>query len=186
MADGPIMKINIIGASGSGTTTLAGALSSHLGFKHLDADQYFWEKTLHPFEIKKAPEIRNHLLKVDMENHNDFILSGPVYTWESQFTRFFDLVIFLYVPPAIRMQRLLKREIERYGKLIETDERMRKKHKEFMEWAASYEDPLFYSSRTLYRQTEWINSLAVPVLKIEGDLERGQSFKLALEKIESL
>jgi len=180
------MKINIIGASGSGTTTLAMALSSHLGFKHLDADRYFWEKNLHPFELKKAPEIRNPLLKGDMENYTDFVLSGPVFTWDSEFDRFFDLVIFLYVPSAIRMERLLKREIERYGKLIETDERRRKAHKEFMEWAASYENPAFYSSRTLHRQTEWLNSLSIPVLKIEGDVERAQSFQLSLEKIASI
>ena len=36
------MKIHILGASGSGTTTLAQALSTVLHNTHLDTDDYFW------------------------------------------------------------------------------------------------------------------------------------------------
>ena len=38
-------KIHVLGASGSGTTTIAKVLAKKLGYVHLDTDSYFWEET---------------------------------------------------------------------------------------------------------------------------------------------
>ena len=46
------MKILIFGASGSGTTTLANEIETRTDFKHLDVDEYYWEKTNPPYQIK--------------------------------------------------------------------------------------------------------------------------------------
>lgn len=43
------MKLLIIGASGSGTTTHAIAFSKVTDFTHLDADDYYWNPTNLPF-----------------------------------------------------------------------------------------------------------------------------------------
>lgn len=40
-----INRIHILGASGSGTTTLAERLSQEFGYTHLDTDNFFWVKT---------------------------------------------------------------------------------------------------------------------------------------------
>jgi adenylate kinase family enzyme len=37
-----VSRIHILGASGSGTTTLAKALANELGYKHFDTDDYYW------------------------------------------------------------------------------------------------------------------------------------------------
>jgi adenylate kinase family enzyme len=39
-----------VGASGSGTSTLAAALGKRLGIAHLDTDDYYWLPTDPPFE----------------------------------------------------------------------------------------------------------------------------------------
>ena len=35
-------RVHIFGASGSGTTTIAQAVSEKLGYKHFDSDDYYW------------------------------------------------------------------------------------------------------------------------------------------------
>ena len=37
--------IHIFGAAGSGTTTLGSKISSKLGYKHMDTDDYYWIPT---------------------------------------------------------------------------------------------------------------------------------------------
>lgn len=44
-----VKHIHILGASGSGTTTLARALAVKTGYAHFDTDDYFWLPTKVPF-----------------------------------------------------------------------------------------------------------------------------------------
>ena len=46
------MKILIFGASGAGTTTVGKNLAEILDYIHLDVDDYYWEKTTPPFQVK--------------------------------------------------------------------------------------------------------------------------------------
>lgn len=50
--------IHILGASGSGTTTLAKVLSDELGYAHFDSDDYFWIPTEPPFTTKRPLDER--------------------------------------------------------------------------------------------------------------------------------
>jgi adenylate kinase family enzyme len=47
-------RIHILGASGSGTTTLGAALADRLGHPHVDADSLFWLPTDPPFTDEAA------------------------------------------------------------------------------------------------------------------------------------
>ncbi|MBB6270853.1 adenylate kinase family enzyme [Pedobacter cryoconitis] len=116
------MKIIIFGASGSGTTTLAHHFSIISGFHHLDSDDYYWLKSERHFEFKRDPQERNTLFIKNFEPHDNVVVSGPVFNWDERFFNFFDLVVFLWIPPAIRIKRSIERETERYGVLLETDE----------------------------------------------------------------
>ncbi len=57
------MKLLIIGASGSGTTTLGKALSEVTDFTHLDVDYYYWKPTNPPFQEKKLVTERQENLQ---------------------------------------------------------------------------------------------------------------------------
>jgi len=43
-----IQRIHILGASGSGTTTLGRALAERLQYPHFETDDYFWLPTAPP------------------------------------------------------------------------------------------------------------------------------------------
>jgi len=162
------MKIHIFGASGSGTTTLGKALHTALGYRHLDADDYYWEKTEPPFQVKVPLEKRNRIITKDFLAQENCIISGSMVSWGKEWASIFDLYVFLYLPPDIRMQRLKDREIERYGVALKTNEKFRADSKAFLTWASQYDDGTF-KGRSLAIHLDWIKVLEGEVLKIEGD-----------------
>lgn len=162
------MKIHIFGASGSGTTTLGKALHKKLGYRHLDADDYYWEKTDPPFQKKVPKAKRNQHVTRDFLAQENCIISGSMVSWGAEWASAFDLYVFLYLPPTIRMQRLQDREVERYGDLLLTDEKFKTSSKAFMDWARQYDDGTF-QGRSLTIHLDWIKVLEGTVLKIEGD-----------------
>lgn len=162
-------RIHILGASGSGTTTLASVLSKELGYRHFDTDEFFWMKTDPPFQQKNPVEERIIQLKESLNGTNHWILSGSLCGWGDVFIPYFDLVIFLAIPHDIRMDRLYKREKLRYGNKIEKGGSMHETHQIFMDWASQYDTgDMDIRSRRLHE--EWLGHLDCPVLKIEEDI----------------
>lgn len=175
--------IHILGASGSGTTTLAKALSSKLGYAHFDSDHYFWLPTKPPFTTKRPLNERIALLKNDVEKADNWIVSGSNCGWGDFLMDSYDLVIFLYVPANIRLERFVQREIQRYGiKRISPGGDLYENHKAFLEWAAAYDDGGM-EMRSLALHNEWLKRLKCPVVRIEGDYSIDERVKIAMEKI---
>lgn len=174
------MKIIIFGASGVGTTTLANGLAKRLNAIHLDADEYYWEKTEPPFQIKLPLEKRNENLKADFNKHQKVIISGSLITWSDYWNTAFDIGIFLQLPPAIRMERLKNREQERYGHQLKTDQQLIKKSANFLAWAAKYDDASF-EGRSISQHKKWIQLLSCEVLSITRDLTNEERIKMVLD-----
>lgn len=165
-------RIHIFGASGSGTTSLAIALSVKIGCPHFDADDYFWLVTDPPFRQKRERSERVRMLSADLAAHGEWVLSGSICGWDEEITPMFDLAVFLWIPAELRMARVEKREIERYGELARPDEQWSAHSAEFLAWAAQYDDGgLDMRSRALHET--WIQALQCPVLRLEGDMTVG-------------
>ncbi|WP_406843703.1 AAA family ATPase [Flavobacterium soyae] len=177
------MKIHIFGASGSGVTTTGEALSKKLDIPYFDSDAYFWEKTETPFTIRRDPEERNSTIQLELKNQKNWILGGSIFEWGENIFPDFDLVIFLHIPPEIRMERLKKREFERYGNVIYTEPERIKQFEDFISWASDYDDSKGIASRNLKAHEKWLKTLNFPILKISGDLTVSQRIGLILEKI---
>jgi lysophospholipase L1-like esterase len=69
-------RIHIFGASGSGTTTLASALSKKHGHHHFDADDFYWLPTDPPYQQKRTPSDRQRLLARLKERNIKVVLLG--------------------------------------------------------------------------------------------------------------
>lgn len=163
------MKINILGAPGTGATTLGKLLALDTGFTHLDSDSYFWSDEGRPYEFERDKKERDYMLTNDFNQHENIILTGAVFNWKLPFLNDFDLVVFLYLPKKKRIERLLAHEKEYYGDLLETDKWRKKEHHKFMECASRYDEPNFESSQSLREQSEWINQLISPVIRFERE-----------------
>jgi adenylate kinase family enzyme len=159
-------KIHILGASGSGASTLGRELSLILPHVNLDGDDYLW---LEKFTKQREPKERFELLMDDLSCHKQWILSGAVCGWGDELKPCFDLVIFIYTPKDIRLKRLKDREFQRYGDEILPGGRKFEESKAFLEWASLYDEAgLEVRSKSLH--DHWMSDLNCPILRIEGDL----------------
>ena len=161
-------KIHIFGASGSGTTSLAKLLCTRLDYIHFDTDSYYWMPTADPFTVARPSEERLELMKKDLSTTKPWILSGSLSGWGDELIPFFDLVVFVYVPQDIRLERLKKREYERYGDEILAGGARYEATKEFLEWAASYDSGTLVG-RNLVKHEKWLEQISCSVLRIENN-----------------
>ena len=159
--------IHVVGASGAGTSTIGQALECKYGYKWLDTDGYFWQKTDPPF-IKSLPhEERVKLMSAAVQEHPKCVISGSLCGWGDVFIPQFDLVVFVDTPTDIRIERLEKREAERFGERIRAGGDMYENHLDFIEWAKSYDtyDP---PKRCRGLHEEWFKSLPCQLLRLDG------------------
>jgi adenylate kinase family enzyme len=165
-----IDRIHILGASGSGTTTLGRALSERFGYAHLDTDDYFWEPTDPPFQRPRERHTRQTRLAAALDAHPRWILSGSLCGWGDLFIPRFDLVIFLWVPQEIRLARLKAREQRRFGiAALAPGGVMHDAHVAFLNWAAAYDEG-GDDMRSRQRHEQWLKTLSCPCLRLEESL----------------
>lgn len=161
-------RIHITGASGSGVTSLGRALADALAISHHDTDDYFWRPTTPPYCEMREVADRLRLMGEVFLDAPDWVLSGSLDGWGDPIIPLFDLVVFLYVPTAIRIQRLRVREVQRFGDdAIAPGGSMHQKVEEFIEWASHYDDGTRVS-RNLARHQAWLAKLPCRVLRLDG------------------
>jgi adenylate kinase family enzyme len=159
-------RIHITGASGSGVTTLGGALAQRLDAPQFDVDDFYWLPTDPPFVEKRPVAGRLELLGERLTG-SKWILSGSLVGWGDPLIPLFDLVVFIYTPAEVRLARLKAREAVRYGPAIEPGGAMHQNSQAFLAWAARYDDPHF-EGRSLAVHNRWLERLPSPALRLDG------------------
>jgi adenylate kinase family enzyme len=163
-----IHRIHILGASGSGTTTLGRALAECLQCSHFDTDDYFWLPTDPPYTHQRARTERAQLLMGDLTAHDAWVVSGSLCGWGDVAIPLFELVVFLWVPHAVRMDRLHRREHARFGERILSGGDMYESSQAFLAWAASYDEGGL-AMRSRRRHDQWLSTLPCPIICFEGE-----------------
>ena len=165
------MYIHITGASGSGTSTLGAALAAELGVAHLEADDYYWLPTTPPFTSKRDRFERLSCLVADMQAKKGAVVAGSVVDWGQEVENSFDLIVFLYVDAEVRVERLKRREIERFGSA----------NPAFLEWAAQY-DQGPPEGRSLAKHRAWFAARSCQVLELHGNHSVGEQVAAVLKE----
>lgn len=98
------------------------------------------------------------MLRTDMQSEPGVVLSGSIVGYGAEVEDAFDLIVFLYLPAGIRVERLRRRELEMYGKVDPA----------FLEWAAQYDEGPS-EGRSLAKHNAWLAQRSSPVLRLEGD-----------------
>ena len=153
------MRVLIIGASGSGTTTLGREVAGIKGWDFLDADEYYWVPTDPPYMEKRDHAKRVSMILNDLSFCSNAVVSGSIMNWGSELEDSFDLVVFLYLDTKIRVERVQNRELERFGSV----------DPKFIEWLSEY-DTGPSEGRSLVRHNDWLSNRKCKVVRIEGDL----------------
>ena len=160
----PSHRINILGASGSGASTVGRALAAVLSVPHFDSDDYYHEPTDPPFQKQRMPHDRCRLITADLQGSTGWVLSGGIAGWDPYPQLDFSLMVFLWIPTPIRMERLRRREFERFGQRICAGGDMHAEHEAFIEWASRY-DAGDVEGKTLSRHEAYLATQACRVLE---------------------
>ncbi|MEN6313971.1 MAG: GrpB family protein [Clostridiaceae bacterium] len=159
--------VHILGASGSGTTTLGKAISEKYGFKHLDTDDFFWLPTDPKYTTKRESSERQGLLSEAIAKAERCVISGSLCGWGDIFIPKFELVILIEAPPEVRIERLKQREYNHFGDRILSGGDMYENHIEFLEWAAKY-DTAGIEQRSRALHIEWLKKINCPIIIVDG------------------
>ena len=163
-----IRRIHLTGASGAGVTTVGLGVASRLRLAHLDTDDFYWLPTEPPFSDKRPIADRVARLRRAIAGApRGWVLSGSIGAWGDELIPLFDLVVFVDTPTELRLQRLARREGERYGDAIGPGGPRRQHYLDFLDWASRYEHgDRGGRSRPLHEA--WLAALPCPVLRLDG------------------
>ena len=159
--------IHIYGASGSGTSTLGRKISEVLGYKFMDTDDYFWLPTNPKYTMKRNKEECLDLMKKDISENDNVVISGSLVDWGDELIPLFTLVIRLVTDTKIRIERLKTREKQEFGNRIMPDGDTYINHIEFIEWARKY-DSGSVDMRSKAKHDEWQKLLQCKQIVLNG------------------
>jgi adenylate kinase family enzyme len=160
-------RIHILGASGSGTSTLGSALARRLGVPHTDSDSLYWMATEPPYTTPRSAEQRQALLLRTLPIAGHWVFSGAATKWAAPLEPHYDLVVFLQLDPAVRMDRLRRREAARFGARILPGGDMAGTNTAFIAWAEAY-DTAGSLRRGLVTHEAWLADQPAPVLRLDS------------------
>jgi adenylate kinase family enzyme len=162
-------RIHLMGASGSGVTTIGRALAGRLALPHHDTDDYFWLPTAPPYRTIRPAADRLRLMRETFLPRLDWVLSGTVTGWgDDELIPLFDLVVYVTTPRELRLQRLRVREAAHFGTDAVGPGGWRHEETEsFVEWASHYEAG-DREGRSLTKDETWLAGLPCPVIRVDG------------------
>ena len=73
------------------------------------------------FTHKRPIKERVELMKNDINKSDNVVISGSLTDWGNELIPYFTLAIRIEMKQSVRIERLKKREKERYGSRIEPD-----------------------------------------------------------------
>lgn len=175
------MRVHILGASGSGTSTLGRAVAAACQIPFWDADDFYWAPTEPPYRTPRTPDARRAALLAAVAPHPAWVVAGSMMGWGDALIPAFDLVVYLSLPADLRLARLRARERTRFGARLDPGGDMHADHLAFMDWAARYDEGgLEIRSRASH--TRWMQLLDCPVLHLRGDLSPAQRLAAVLAR----
>ena len=170
----------IAGPSGSGKSSLGKIVAEKLGFPYFDVDDYIWKKdTPEPFTQMYSMAEKISRLSGDIEPCEHFVMAGSMSSFHQAFDDKFELMVFLYAGPEIRLQRVHSRAIERFGERILEGGDLYESHRKFLESNRRYETD---GSPNLNEQKKWIKNLPCAKIELNGTNSLESNAEIIVEK----
>lgn len=175
------MIIHIMGASGSGTSTVGEFLSKMLKYDLIESDFFKWEQTVPEFMIMRPIEESNKLLIDRIEKSNNLIITGSLHSNPCTF-KYINLIVYLKCPTKVRLDRIQKRDIETGRNSLQKSEEVRKNYFGFLELAKNY-NKLGLDVRSKKSQKMVMKSCNAPVVTIYTNKNMDKLKKQTLKKV---
>lgn len=165
--------ILIFGANGSGKSTLGKELAGVLNFKYMDIEEYHFEKSDIPYSVERS---RTDCLKrmiADIKKYRSFVLSAVTGDFGEEISSMYDLAVYISAPLELRLERVKQRAYRQHNTRICKGGDMYEQHLKFID---------FVASRSLSKIEHWSETLACPLLRIDGTKSISENIDLIVEQ----
>ncbi|MBQ1196035.1 MAG: AAA family ATPase [Clostridia bacterium] len=149
--------IAIVGLNGSGKTTLGRALTDALGYFRIDVEDYYFPAEGAFNEARSRDEVEQLMLE-DIEKNGNFVLSSVCADFAS-IEKYYCLIVYLEAPKEMRLDRIRKRSIDRFGERVLPGGDLYESEENFFAFAAK---------RTPEKIENWLPKCTCPVLRIDS------------------
>jgi len=152
--------IIICGLNGSGKTTLGRELAQILNVKHIDVEDYHFLASEIPYSNPRSSEEAVALMFADIQKYHSFVLStvNGCYLGE-EISAMYVLAVYLSAPDEARLKRVVQRGYDKFGDRVRVGGDMYAQEVKFHQ---------FVASRTPDEVELWLQSLACPVIHVDG------------------
>jgi uridine kinase len=169
--------ILLFGANGSGKTTTGRELARVLGWKHIDAEDIFFEPSDVPYTNPRTREEAARLLLAEIERCRRFVLTSVTGDYGGEVVRWYKLAVYLSAPLALRLERFDQRESVRHGERVLQGGDMYESHNKFRD---------FIANRPLEKIERWGETLTCPVIRMDSMVDWRTNAKNIAMQYESI
>ncbi|MCL2046417.1 MAG: AAA family ATPase [Oscillospiraceae bacterium] len=167
--------ILIFGANGSGKTTLGRELAYILGYKHIDHEEYFFEKLNMPYTVERTFEKMVELMLADIKKSSGFVISAVTGDFGDEIESLYDIAFYLEAPLELRIERIMQRGVKQYGQRISEGGDMFEQQKEFIEYVKTHPQS---------KIEQYAKNLKCPMIRIDGTVDWRVTVKNIMEECE--
>ena len=132
------MIILVMGASGSGTTTIGNLIAKEKGFDILESDFFKWEQTTPPFQKMRSQEESYKILLDKIKKSKNLVITGSLHSNPLAF-KYIDMIFYLYAPTEVRLKRIEQRDIDSGRNSRQVGGEIEKEYLDFLWYAENYD-----------------------------------------------
>ena len=154
--------IIVFGANGSGKTTLGRELAHILSFKHMDVEDYHFEKSDIPYTVERSRDDCLKLMLADIEKYTSFVITAVTGDFGDVIPTYYKLAVLITAPREIRIERVKQRALDQHGDRVRAGGDMYESNAKFID---------FVSSRSLSGIDQWAETLTCPIIRVDGTID---------------
>jgi adenylate kinase family enzyme len=162
----------VTGAPGSGVSTVGRLLAAQLGCEFLDLDDVHWRPSEPPYIEERSASEKIAIVSSVLHSPDQWavVVCGSLIGWADEFAKALSGCLYLRCPAGIRIDRILRREKERFSSAIENGGAMHERHMAFMQWASSYDTRRFVvDPRCQEGDLLWLAKLSCPTFLLSSN-----------------
>lgn len=156
-----INGIIITGLNGCGKSTVCRLLADKLNYYSMDVEDYYFIDSDIPYSKFHTHEQTKKLMLDDIERRNNFVLATVNCDWGEEISSVCRLAVVLKAPLDVRMQRIEKREYDKFGNRV-------------LKGGDLYESQQKFHNKVLLRDeshiTKQMQFITCPILEIDATL----------------
>ena len=153
--------IIITGLNGSGKSTVCRLLAEKINYYSMDVEDYYFIDSDIPYSKFHTHEQTEKLMLNDILKYKNFVLATVNCNWSREITSMCCLAVVLKAPLDIRMERIKKREYEKFGNRV-------------LQGGDLYESQQKFHNKVLAREEDHISKqlqfITCPVLELDATL----------------